>query len=273
MDLEKEKYKIIKLQKCQRNWDYSKKIPDEHIQHFLWIAENAPSKQWQAYYDVYYIKERKVIEEFYKWTWGSTHLKKPPSTWRNPQMNANFYILFVGKESYPMRNCYNDGSDAKGKDGHMWDNAYCHIGLAMGLIMKAAVDLGYETGCNKSNGMGPDYDYEWEKRMGIYEDVINNKKKLTYGIGIGFAQKDRPRNQFDDYELAIGAANAHNMTLYKEGRDPIKNHKWRKAKIINVKESNDKEVDHYGNVHTIPRTPYIKLQSQHYREIKCIEIK
>ena len=94
MDLTKEKDIIKQLQKCQRNWDYSKTIPEEHIEHFLWIAKNAPSKQWQGFYDVYYFKDRKVIEDFYKWTWGSTHTKKPPATWRNPQMNANFYILF-----------------------------------------------------------------------------------------------------------------------------------------------------------------------------------
>ena len=54
MDLKKEKDIIKELQKCQRNWDYSKTIPEEHIEHFLWIAKNAPSKQWQGFYDVYY---------------------------------------------------------------------------------------------------------------------------------------------------------------------------------------------------------------------------
>jgi hypothetical protein len=109
--------------------------------------------------------------------------------------------------------------------------------------------------------------------MGIYQDVLDGKKKLTFGIGIGYPQKDRARNQIDDYELAIGAANAHNMTLYKEGRDPVKNHKWRKTKIVDVRTANDKEIDPYGNVHNIPKVPYIKIQSHFPREIKCIEVK
>ena len=273
MDLTKEKDIIKQLQKCQRNWDYSKTIPEEHIEHFLWIAKNAPSKQWQGFYDVYYFKDRKVIEDFYKWTWGSTHTKKPPATWRNPQMNANFYMVFVAKHTYPVYNCYNDGTNAEPEEGFMWDNAHTHIGLALGLIMKAAGDLGYHTGCNKSNGMGPDYDYQWERKMGIYQDVIEGKKKITFGIGIGFPEKDKARNEHNDYELSIGAANAHNMTLYKEGRDPIKNHKWRKTRIVDVKTANDTEIDPYGNTHVIPRVPYIKIQSHLYREIKCIEIK
>ena len=63
------------------------------------------------------------------------------------------------------------------------------------------------------------------------------------------------------------------MTLHKEGRDPIKNHKWRKTRIVDVKTANDTEIDPYGNTHVIPRVPYIKIQSHLYREIKCIEIK
>jgi len=43
MDIKKEQEIIKQLQKCQRNWDYSKTIPEEHIEHFLWIAQNAPS--------------------------------------------------------------------------------------------------------------------------------------------------------------------------------------------------------------------------------------
>lgn len=269
--LDIEKTKIRQLQKCQRNWDYSKKIPQEHVDHFLWVAQNAPSKQWQAYYDVYYFTKREVIEEFYQWTWGSTHSRIPPATWRNPQMNANLYILFVVKETEPVQNCNNDGTFAKTTDRHMWDNAYCHVGLALGLVMKAAVDLGYHTGCNKSNGMGPDYDYQWEKRLGIYDDVMQNKKKLSFGIGIGYPQKNRLRNHFDDYELAIGAANAHNMTLHKEGRDPVKNHKYRKCKIVDIRDSKE-YTDPYGNLHKMPRVPRIKINTHNPREIKVIEV-
>ena len=32
MDLTKEKDIIKQLQKCQRNWDYSKTIPEEHLE-------------------------------------------------------------------------------------------------------------------------------------------------------------------------------------------------------------------------------------------------
>jgi hypothetical protein len=187
-------------------------------------------------------------------------------------MNANFYILFVAKEATPVENCYNDGTVVSPDEEFMWDNAYTHIGLALGLVSKSAVDLGYFTGYNKSNGMGPDYNYEWEKRMGIYEDVIQKKKKLTFGLGIGFPQENKERNEFDDYELAIGASNAHNMTLHKEGRDCIKNHKYRKCKVVDIRENNE-QVDPYGNLHKMPNKPRIKINSYKPRNIKVIEIK
>ena len=42
--------------------------------------QNAPSKQHEAYYDIHYSTDRKVIEELYKWSWGYTHSGKPPAT-------------------------------------------------------------------------------------------------------------------------------------------------------------------------------------------------
>ena len=70
-------------------------MPKEHVDYLLWVAQNAPSKQHEAYYDIHYSTDRKVIEELYKWSWGYTHSGKPPATWRNPQMNANLFMLFV----------------------------------------------------------------------------------------------------------------------------------------------------------------------------------
>ena len=49
MDIDKEKDYIKTIQRCQRNWDLSKEIPQEHINHWLWIAQNAPSKRTEAY--------------------------------------------------------------------------------------------------------------------------------------------------------------------------------------------------------------------------------
>ena len=37
------------IRRCQRNWDVTKKIPNEHIQKLSHIAKYAPSKQDEGY--------------------------------------------------------------------------------------------------------------------------------------------------------------------------------------------------------------------------------
>ena len=88
-DFDNEREVILAAQKCQRNWDYSQTIDPIVRDHLLWVALNAPSKQHEAYYDVYWTDDRKVIEECSHYTWGNTNSRVPPSTWKNSQQNAS----------------------------------------------------------------------------------------------------------------------------------------------------------------------------------------
>lgn len=263
---------IRNMQKCQRNWDYSKTVHPEIIEHLLWHAENAPSKQHEAYYDVYWTADRKVIEECSKYTWGSTHSRNPPSTWRNTQANANLYILFVAKEPETQLNCHSDGSLKENKDPARWENAYVSIGIAMGLVMRAAQSLGYATGCNKSHG-DMNGDMFWERKLGIEEDVLKGRKKIAYGIGIGFPQKGRPRWETDDYELCIGAGNGSKLTTDPNmDVHPVTGKPMRKVKIVDIR-TTDKAVDPYGVEHDIPTESSIKINTMRKRIINITEIK
>jgi nitroreductase len=268
---------VRRMQKCQRNWDYSKEVHPEVIDYLLWHAENAPSKQHEGYYDVYWTADRKVIEECSKYTWGSTHSRNPPSTWRNTQANANLYILFVAKEPNTQLNCHADGSLKSNKGSARWENAYVSIGIAMGLVMRAAQSLGYATGCNKSHG-DMNGNMFWERKLGIEEDVIEGRKQIAYGIGIGFPNEGRPRWETDDYELCIGAGNGSNLTTYNENDSEWQEHhprtskKFRKVKIIDIR-TTDKAVDPYGNVHDIPQESSIKINTMRKRVINVREIK
>ena len=126
-DWEIEMDTIRKMQRCQRVWDYSKEIHPELIDYLLWTAQNAPSKQYEAYYDVYWTADRKVIEELSNYTWGTTHSRVPPSTWKNSQQNANMYMLFVAKEPDTHLNCNADGSIKTNRSAARWENAYTSI--------------------------------------------------------------------------------------------------------------------------------------------------
>ena len=264
------------MQRCQRNWDLSKQIPKDAIDYLLWTAQNAPSKQYEGYYDVYYSTERNSIEELYQYAWGSTHTRKPPACWRNSQMNANMYMIFVCKQPSTMYNCNNDGTDQNHFGASRWENSIIQVGMAMALVMRAANKMGLRTGPNKVVDLGPDYNYEWEKKLGIYEEVKAGRQKLYYGLGIGIPNHNRPRWESDDYELALGASNGHNITV-KSPNDPDwvpVNHKGedkRRVKIVDIRDHAGETIeDYYGNKHLIPETHEIKINTPKHlaRDIK-----
>jgi hypothetical protein len=266
------------MQQCQRNWDYSKTVPTDAVNYLLWIAQNAPSKQHEAYYDVHWSTDRETIEYLYQFSWGSTHRKNPPAMWRNSQMNANLYMIFVCKVPDTMYNCNNDGTLQDPFSQSRWDNAIVSVGMAMGLVMRAAHKMGLKTGPNKMVDLGPDYNYEWEKRLGIYEDATQKRtKKLFYGLGIGFPNEGRPRWESDDYEIAIGASNGHDCTTKYNDPDfePLtpRGQEKRKIKIVDVRDhAGEILLDPYGKQQLIPDCHEIKINTVYNRDIKLLEI-
>ena len=265
---------IHKIQKCQRVWDHSKPMMEEVVDYLLWTAQNSPSKQHEAYYDIYWTADRKVLDELSKYTWGCTNNRVPPSTWQNSQMNANMYILFVAKEPDTQLNCNADGT-LKGNDvAARWENAYVSIGISIGLVMRAAAKIGFSTGCNKSHNdiNGDDF---WEKKLGILEDVKAGKKKITYGIGIGYPKEGVERWESDQTELAIGAGNGSNLaTDLTLDKHPRTGKQFRKIKIVDItKHAGEKIQCPNGDWHVIPEKADIKINTMRVRHIKCTEIK
>jgi len=281
-DWDKERKVILDIQKCQRNWDHdkwfkiNKELRKEVVDELLWVATNAPSKQHEGYYDVYYTADRDVIQEISRYTWGYTHRRNPPATWRNSQSNASIYILFVAKEPDSQLNCNADGTLKSNTDKNRWQNAYCSIGIAIGLTMRAAAKMGFQTGCNKSHNdlNGDDF---WEKRLGILDDVKAGKKQICYGLGIGYEKEGVERYISDETEIMIGAGNGGRITTTGQEVSPSeikKGKKMRKAKIVSLIEQGGKEVkDPYGNVHNIPKKAEFKINSFRNRNIKITEIK
>jgi len=256
MDISKEKDYIKTIQKCQRNWDLSKTIPQEHMDHWLWIAQNAPSKQYEAYYDVYFIRKPEVIQEMLGYTWGFTATTNPPSCWRNPQMGANFYMCFVSKYPDTMRNYNTDGTGRSPEYEGRRDNCMASIGIAMGLVARSAAEMGYATGFNKNMSSPPDKEHWW-KRLGILDGVNNGTKQLEYGIGIGFAQPNRDHTESDEDSVMIGQATGA----------------WTDQKSDIVDISKISAVDPQGNIHYLPKQIKFPSFSRENRDIKCIEIK
>ena len=278
-DWDSEKTILRQMQKCQRNWDYEKfdlekkPVLKEMIKELLWVATNSPTKQHEGYFDVYYTADRKVIQEISKYTWGYTHSRNPPATWRNSQANASVYFLWVAKEPNSQLNSNADGTLKSNTDKNRWQNAYCSIGISIGLTMRAAAKMGLDTGCNKSHNdlNGDDF---WPKKLGILDDIKAGTKEICYGLGVGFAKEDVERYISDETEIMIGAGNGSKITTTGQEKHPRTGKKMRKAKIVSLKEHGGKQVkDPYGNVHNIPEKAEFKINSFRNRGIEIKEIK
>ena len=275
-DWDGERKILNKIQKCQRNWDYDKwnerEISPVMLDELLYIAQNSPSKQHEGYYDIYYSDDRNVIEEMSKYTWGYTHRREPPATWRNSQSNASAYILWVAKEPNSHLNCNADGTVKSNTDKNRWQNAYCSIGISIGLTMRAAAKMGLDTGCNKSHNDLDGDDY-WPKKLGILDDIKAGTKEICYGMGIGYGREDKERYESDETELMIGAANGSKITTIGQETHPRTGKKMRKAKIVSLTENGGEQVqDPYGNWHDIPKKAEFKINSFRNRDIKIIKI-
>jgi len=277
-DWDKEREVLNNIQKCQRNWDYSKfnienQTHKEMIEELLWVAQNTPTKQHEGYFDLYWTADRKVIQEMSRYTWGNTHRRQPPSNWRNSQANASVYIIWVAKEPNSQLNCNADGTLKDNKHHERWLNAYVSIGISLGLTARAAAKMGFATGFNKNHNdlNGDDF---WEKKLGILDEVNEGTKRVTYGLGIGYPQQNKERWESDETELMIGAANGSKITLTGQETHPRTGKKMRKAEIIDIRgKENQKVKDLYGNEHIIPEKSEFKINSFRKRGINVIEIK
>ena len=271
---DEEKEILREIQQCQRNWDHSHEMHQEVVDYLLWTADNSPSKQHEGYFDLYWTADRKVLDELSDYTWGTTHSRNPPSTWRNSQMNANLYILWVAKEPWTQLNCNADGTLKSNDKAARWENAYVSIGISLGLTMRAAAKIGYKTGANKSHGDLNGNDF-WEKRLGILDDVKKGTKKIAYGLGVGRPQEGRPRWESDQTELAIGAGNGSNLaTDLSLKKHPWKDKNHRHIKIIDITKDAGKTIkDPYGRDHKIPEKCEIKINTIRERKQNIFEIK
>ena len=181
--------------------------------------------------------------------------------------------MWIAKEPNTQMNSNADGTLKENTHHERWLNAYVSIGISMGLTARAAAKMGYDIGFNKNHN-DLDNNNFWEKRLGILEDVEAGRKKITYGLGIGYGQEGRERWESDEKELMIGAANGSKITLTGQETHKRTGLPMRKAKIVNIEgKGNTKVKDPYGVEHILPENADFKINSFNNRGIKITEIK
>ena len=205
-DLERERKAIDVARRCQRNWDYSKSVSDEHIEHWIYLATHAPSKQDESFFDLYVVTDREKIDYLYReHSWGFTMLPGLKD-WvsRNPQMGANVLFIFNRKmDENDIRNNEKDGSVRDPNASSRWNNAYTSIGIASGIVAFSAAQMGYTIGYGKNFGFieQPTYSQDvWGEVLGI-----EGENRLTYSLGIGYPLEDKQWfESVDNKEYLVG---------------------------------------------------------------------
>ena len=188
--LERERNAIDIARRCQRNWDLSKTVPEEHIDHWIYLATHAPSKQDESFFDLYVVTDREKIDYLMReHSWGFTVTKGKDWVVRNTQMGGNVLFCFSRKmNEEEVRNHDKFGNTRDPNATSRWDNAYTSIGIASGIVAFSAAQMGYVTGYSKNFGYKeePDSHEEWGKILGIPKD----KNRLTYSLAIGYPDEN-----------------------------------------------------------------------------------
>ena len=163
---------IIRSQHTQRNYDLSKKIPEDDIKLLVKAVTECPSKQNIAYYKVHFVEDRDLIEDIHELTRGFTTRKKgknshPSGAETNTQILANLLVIFerhlpnerlveedaiTAKSSKPI---WGRNTEARYFLEHgNWENkeqlntqVMTSVGIAAGYLNLTASLLGYRTGC------------------------------------------------------------------------------------------------------------------------------
>jgi nitroreductase len=203
-NLDQQKQIINSIRQCQRNWDLSKDIPQEHLDHLIYIATHSPSKQDEAYYNLHVITNKELIQELLNHTFAFSIpvvANQFSINLRNTQMGANAYFLWTRKDPPTQREMTFKGVSYSTDDTRRKENAYAMIGIAMGLVAYAAGSLGYKTGFNSNHGQSHGSMHIWKNKLGIPEN-----EDVTFGLGIGFPQEDRARNETDEVDFKTGGS-------------------------------------------------------------------
>jgi len=159
---------IIKSQHCQRNWDLTKEIPEEHLELLKTSVTQAPSLQNVAFYRVHWIQDRETIEKVHACThcapYKNTekgkmvdphpreddHLYEMGDT-TQPQTLANLVVVFEKyfnpEEYFKEKRIFNTSYGRTVEHGGEDFDTVTALGIASGYLNLVSSLLGYKTGC------------------------------------------------------------------------------------------------------------------------------
>ncbi len=184
---------IVKSQHCQRNFDLTKRIPEEDMKIMMNAVTECPSKQNIAYYKVHFIEDRDLIEDIHSHTRGFVTNKHESGYETNTQVLANLLVLFERRlpdnlldDDNVVRNEQTRHFEKTGQwedEELLTKDVHTSLGIAAGYLNLTASLLGYRTGCCQC------MDAEKVQDAALLEDIP------LLLMGIGYHQQGVNRRQ------------------------------------------------------------------------------
>ena len=189
---------IHESQKCQRNWDLNKQIPEEDKNLIIESATNCPSKQNLNYFKLHVIEDREMIEKIHDNTKGfgpiysdydselrgensyDENRQEEGEMYTNPQVLGQMLLAFTKNEDTLLQ---------RQEDNDWSEDRSMAIGIAAGYVNVVATQLGYSTGCCKC------MDSE------AVAEILGESPILLMGVGIADKTRDRREHHTEDFKF------------------------------------------------------------------------
>jgi len=235
MDRQHIRKSILTSQRCQRNYDLTREIPQEDLELIEMAITQCPSKQNLCFYDVHMITDRELIEKMHEHTAGiRANPASEDDVVTNPQMLGNLCIAFTTPRKKPLeKQTINPRTGKEGgyrnleqrllveldQDGEfagrtresseqaLFADRQVAVGIAAGYCTLLAAELGYRSGCASC------FNNEAIKKiLGIEEDVL-----LLMGVGFNNPNKHRREHHMDpDHVFPTHAKMPIGITWHKQ---------------------------------------------------------
>lgn len=180
---------IDNSQRCQRNWDLSKQISDDHIETLKVSVKKCPSKQNITFYKCVFITNRDIIEKIHSLSDCFIWQFDPQKAETNSQTLANLLVVFVRDRDLSITKPRNISEYSKGLlNGKSSEDENKSVGIAAGSLNLTAHLLGYKTGF-----------YNAMHNNDILSNMFNGKVFLIIGIGHPDETKKRTQHHLTDF--------------------------------------------------------------------------
>lgn len=207
-DFDKSLEQVKRTRKGQRNWDHSKKLPRQAVEHLVQVAVNAPAKQDEPFFHLYVVTNRDLIHElYYEHSWGFQ--MGYDKNYRNPQVDA--HALFVYARAYDpstYRNHWMNGQPKLTQPfSRVWTNCLTAIGISSGYVSLIASQMGLTVGYNKNFFFQPQSYKRWAEILGHKEPCHPDADPNSYEWGMSWPQWKDPYSGNDStivHSIGIG---------------------------------------------------------------------